>query len=94
MKYGYSTVKKDFEFLCDLDRGGDYQDIEAQVFELMALPTKDEARYMYLDAIRLWFVSIQIGRNVYTDVDKKHLNNKKVIAIGNKYGYLECKAGV
>ena len=89
MNYRYSTVKKDFDFLYELDSGGDYVEIDASCFELMANPNKEEAKELYLMAIAEWFSSLEMSKNYIEDVQTVHATNKKVISIGRKYGYLD-----
>ena len=88
MKYRYRTLKNDWNFLRDLDFGGDYVDVESNCFELMAHPNKEEAKILYYIAIKLWFDSLKTSRNGFDEVNTIHKTNKKVISIGKKYGHL------
>tara|TARA_R110000744_G_scaffold335651_1_gene440969 strand:- start:81 stop:350 length:270 start_codon:yes stop_codon:yes gene_type:complete len=89
MNYRYNTVKKDFDFLDELDSGGDYVEISSSCFELMAHPNKDDAKTLYLMAIEAWFSSLKLSTNSLEDVQTVHARNKKVILIGKKYGHLD-----
>lgn len=51
----YDEVKKDYLYLESLDIDADYVDIDSDVFDLMANPTKRRATQMYREAIALWF---------------------------------------
>ena len=80
----YKTVRADYEYLASVDSDADLVEIDAEVFGLMENPTKQRAAEMYESAIQLWFSNIGCTDYVSRDV----LNDKKVVRIGKKYGYL------
>ncbi len=55
MSKQYETAKTDYHDLNSIAELSDCVEIDAQVFSLMAHPTKAKAAEMYISAIQLWF---------------------------------------
>lgn len=78
----YEKVKRDYLFLNSLYPGGDMMEIDAQVFDLMADPTKKRASQMYESAIQSWFSAIG---NRFAEVPLSVLDNEEVLIIAERY---------
>jgi len=86
----YDQAKKDFKTLQKYSDGGDYVEIEASMWDLMANPSKRLAKQRYEAAITCWFDSAKNGGhgNRHEYVDSSNLEIPEVIDIGERYGEL------
>lgn len=72
----YNDVKRDYLYLESLDIDADQVEIDSEVFDLMANPTKKRAAAMYKSAIVFWFEGIrnsQIKDDRVEEIRKRYL---------------------
>jgi len=85
MARSYEEVKQDYLCLESISHGGDMVEIMAEVFELMANPTKTRAKRMYQDAIEQWFSAIGVSR--VAEIPLSVWQHPDVQRIAEKYGH-------
>ena len=88
MSRNYEEVKADCLELCAIDSNADLSGIDAEMWVLMANPTKRKAKNLYETAIGFWFSSIGVLESCGAGVNESVLLNENVIRLGEKYGYL------
>lgn len=84
MKATYEQAKRDYEYLQSVCPGGDMQEIDAQVFALMANPTKALAKAMYVEAMCCWYRAI--GKS-FAGVPETVWQDPEVLRIADRYGF-------
>lgn len=86
MRIKYEEIKKDYNYLASICPVGDMMEIDAQVFELMANPTKSKASKMYKHAIEQWFNDVQ-KNEPFSEIPDNVKEDSEVLRIAEKYGY-------